>query len=406
MTLVTTILVTIGLSIIEDLRVKKHGRPNLTRVAFVAGAIAQPVVVVATGGVLSPVILAMLMIAFVASTLLERRVSLLLVAIQVLCIASCAVLEYSQVLGPLLPEPFRGATAFVPPQVWLLVWTCVASFLFMVVRALGLRIQSAFGELLLRVTRARDETLRMHGEQLSELMQLTGEIAHELKNPLASVKGLAALLARRSAGQEPEPLRVLRHEVDRMQNILEEFLNYSRPLVPLNLQQTDIYAVIREVVALHEGLTETREVAVAFDTDAVIEIECDPRKIRQILVNLMQNALDACAARGSVSIHVHAMDDKITIELDDSGAGLPSNIASRVFDAGVTSKPGGSGLGLNVARALARQHGGDVSLCNRPEGGCRAALTLPLTVANSAAATAPLGSSLASSSSQPQQGVP
>ena len=368
----------ITLSIVEDFRVQRVGTPDLKRIALVVGAVLQPVVVIATGGVLSPVILAMLLIDFVASTLLERRVSRLLVLLQVGAIFGAALLEYSQIAGPLLPLPFRAETGFTPSPALLLVWTAVSSFVFIVTREMGCRIQSAFGDLLLRALRARDESLRMHQEQLSELTLLSGEIAHELKNPLASVKGLAALIARRMEGEEPEPLAVLRREVDRMQSILDSFLNFSRPLVPLNLATADLCAIAADVCNLHEGMSELKGVRVELDAEQFVEVLCDPRKVRQILVNLLQNALDATAERGRIVIRVGANDAHAHIELEDDGAGLEKDVAARVFEAGVTSKVGGSGLGLSVARGLARQHGGDVTLTNGASRGCIARLTLLL----------------------------
>jgi signal transduction histidine kinase len=368
----------ITLSIMEDFRVRRQGIPDLNRVALVVGAVLQPVALIATGGVLSPVILAMLLIDFVASTLLERRVSRLLVATQVFAIVVAAWLEYSQIIGSLLPVPFRTVTGFTPSPALLLVWAAVASFVFVNTRELGCRIQSAFADLLLRTTRTRDESLRMHQEQMSDLTLLSGEIAHELKNPLASIKGLAALLSRRSPGEEPEPLTVLRREVDRMQNILEGFLNFSRPLVPLNLAPVDLFAIASEVCILHEGMSELRGVQVELDAQGPIEVFCDSRKVRQILVNLFQNALDAAAAHGHISIHLNATAERVELAISDDGAGLDPELADRVFEAGVTNKVGGSGLGLNVARGLARQHGGEVALVSRPSGGCTATLTLPL----------------------------
>lgn len=365
------------LAVMQDVRARRSP-PNLTRIALVVGAVVHPIILIATGGVLSPVILAMLLIDFAASTLLEPRVSRLLLRLQACFILVAAVLEYSQVIGTLIPAPFRAVTGFTPSPALLSLWAMLAIFFFVVTHEFGVRIQSAFSDLLVRAMRARDETLRIHQEQMSELTQLTAEIAHELKNPLASVKGLAALLARRSQGAEPEALSVLRHEVDRMQSTLDEFLNYSRPLVPLNLQDADLTALTREVVALHAGMSESLGIEIHTDVPEQLAIRCDPRKVRQILVNLLQNALDAAAAHGTVSIRVHALGDCAEVHIEDTGKGLEPALADRAFEAGVTNKSGGSGLGLNVARGLARQHGGDVLLVNRTQGGCRATLQLPL----------------------------
>jgi signal transduction histidine kinase len=163
-----------------------------------------------------------------------------------------------------------------------------------------------------------------------------------------------------------------------MQSILDEFLNFSRPLVPLNLASADLCTIVSEVCILHQGMSELMGVKVSLETQGPVEVFCDPRKVRQILVNLFQNALDAAAARGHISIRVQFSGEQAEIDLSDDGGGLDPELAERVFEAGVTKKVGGSGLGLNVARGLARQHGGDVTLVNRPSGGCTALLTLPL----------------------------
>lgn len=381
-TLATVFVSAIVLSILEDLHVQRRGTIDLKRVALVVGAVLQPAVVIATGGILSPIIFAMLMIDFVASTILEKRFSRLLVLLQVADLLVATVLEHSQLIGPLLPDVFRmpmGA-AFSPYLLW--VSCTVATLVFLVTHALGLRIQAAFGDLLLRTTRARDDTLRMHGEQMAELTQLSGEIAHELKNPLASIKGLAALLARRSQGNEPEALVVLRREVDRMQAVLEEFLNFSRPLVPLSVSTADLVAITGEVCAMHFGISEVRNISLSFEPAESLEVQCDARKVRQILVNLLQNALEATPELGKVSVRVQAKESEAVVVIEDTGPGLDSAIRARAFQAGTTTKPDGSGLGLNVARGLARQHGGEVTLINRAEGGCQATLHLPYRISN------------------------
>ncbi len=367
----------IAIMVLEDRKERRDGVPSLKRMALTIGAILQPIGLVATGGVLSPVILAMLLIDFTASTLLELRVSRILVSIQVVAIWGAALLEYSQVIGSLIPLPLRALSGFTPSPVLLLVWVSIATLVFLGTHAMGCRIQGAFAELLHRVVRTRDESLRLHQEQLADLTLLSGEIAHELKNPLASVKGLAALLSRRSQGEEPEALTVLRREVDRMQSILDSFLNFSRPLVPLNVSRCNLEAIATDVCTLHEGMAEEKGVDVELDAPTLAEVHCDPRKVRQILVNLLQNALDATASRGHIHIRVNARGEWGTIAVEDEGPGIDPHLASRIFEAGVTSKPGGSGLGLSVARGLARQHGGDVTLVNGKSGGCVATLTLP-----------------------------
>ena len=206
---------------------------------------------------------------------------------------------------------------------------------------------------------------------------LTSEIAHELKNPLASIKGLAALVAKDVQGRAAERTQVLRGEVDRMQTILDEFLNFSRPLVPLSLSPTDLGSLARDVARLHEGSAAERGVQIEVDAEGPVRLACDPRKVRQVLINLVQNALEASPRGAQVTLAVEHAAAGARVRVSDQGPGLSPDLRERVFEAGVTSKEHGSGMGLVVARGLARQHGGEVTLEVGTGGGLSALLELP-----------------------------
>jgi signal transduction histidine kinase len=127
---------------------------------------------------------------------------------------------------------------------------------------------------------------------------------------------------------------------------------------------------------MHEGMAHERGVEVAV-RGAHAVARCDPRKVKQVLVNLVQNALDASRPGTVLEVEVRAEGDRAAVAVHDRGPGLDPAVAHRAFDPGVTSKESGFGLGLTIARALARQHGGDVELGARAGGGCSAVLTLP-----------------------------
>jgi signal transduction histidine kinase len=231
-----------------------------------------------------------------------------------------------------------------------------------------------------RALAARDDALQSYADESRMLTMLAGEIAHELKNPLASVKGLTGLLAKDAAGPRAEWVGVMRREIERMQSILEEFLNFSRPLVPLAQGEVDLGVLCSDAALLHEGLAAEKGVHIRVEIASELVVRCDRRKVKQVLVNLLQNAIAASPQSGEIVVRVDSSAVEgvavARVVVEDRGKGLSPEIAQRLFTPGATTKSGGSGLGLTVSRALARQHGGELTLRNVPVG-CAAELTLP-----------------------------
>jgi len=332
----------------------------------------------ASGGVESPFLLAAIPLGIITSVAFNPPSQLLVPLVQVgavwmmaACNASGAIPDYNLAV-------FGGGARNGPDVAHVWAMATAYSLVLVASQLLGRKLRKTYATILRRELAAQQEALRDHKEQAEELTALSAEIAHELKNPLASVKGLASLLGQHLPdGKGAERLGVLRREVDRMQSILDEFLNFSRPLVPLALGDADVSALTREVAALHEGLARERAVHLTVE-GAGVTARCDPRKVKQVLINLVQNALDASQRGAEVRVVSEATGEGgALVRVLDRGTGVDPALGDSVFSPGVTTKPNGSGLGLTIARSLARQHGGDLVLRSRSGGGTEALLMLP-----------------------------
>jgi len=381
-TLLAAVVVTISsVFVLEWLRYRRRGLAPAAITQNLAGAIlGVTAIIFASGGIESPFLYVQIPLGILSALFIRAPGQYLVPVFQLASLAVMAWIGASGAIPDFNPASFGGGPRLGQDASHLWWHAGILAFVLVVTQGVGRAVRRSFESILRRRLAAQQESLRAHAERAEELTALSGEIAHELKNPLASVKGLAGLLAQGvPEGKAAERLAVLRREVDRMQVILDEFLNFSRPLVPLALGENDVGALVREVAALHEGMSRERGVGLELRVpEAPIPVRCDPRKVQQILINLVQNALDASPAGAAVEIEAApARGRGARLRVLDRGRGLDASLADAVFSPGVTTKPSGSGLGLTIARSLARQHGGDLTLGPRPGGGTVAELTLP-----------------------------
>ncbi|MEQ1501468.1 MAG: HAMP domain-containing sensor histidine kinase [Myxococcota bacterium] len=338
--------------------------PNIVAMLWI-----QLGVVVMTGGLEGPLFPILPMAALQLAIVFGPSPTLAaVVGAQLVAVWTMAALNAT---GTSLAVPGFGLVATGP------TWpVALASFVTVMLAGavfLGRKVRIVVYELVSDALGATDSERVAHAEHARELVALSGEIAHELKNPLASIKGLSALLARDLTGKSAERLAVLRAEVDRMQETLDQFLDFSRPLVPLTQTDVPVGELADEIVSLCEGVARLRGVTLVAEPTA-LTTRADRRKLRQVLVNLVQNAIEAAPAGTEVTIV--ARPDGPAIEVLDRGPGVDDAVRDVVFEAGVTTRPRGSGLGLTIARALVQQHGGRLALTPRDGGGTRATIVL------------------------------
>jgi len=342
----------------------------------------QSVIIVLTGGLYSPFVVILPAVSLVVGLGTGQvRAGAMLIGAEVGLVgllAADAALGPGRVLASVeFPGmlPGRGGPGFPFAMATLLT---IALLIPLVV---GLLSRGAVERAVAIAREAQAETVATMHDRNRELWALSGAVAHELKNPLASIRGLAGLLAR---PLEPDstPARrmaVLREEVERMGTIITEFLEFSRPLTPMTQRQVDPAVIVERVSALHRPLAAQRSIRLRAEARHTAPVTCDPRKIGQVLANLLHNAIDASAPGTEVWLRVLAHARGVAFEVRDHGSGLDPEIRGRLFRPGATTKPQGNGIGLAVARAIAEQHGGTLELHEHPEGGCRATLVVPST---------------------------
>ncbi len=351
-------------------------RRRALRDAAVALVIAVPVL--ASGGFDSPLLPIAIPICFFIGIIAPTRTLVVFTLTYAGLVGILAFVSGRGLVPDLMPAVFGGGSG--APQSVALLYSKAAGVMVALAYAAGLShvVRRVFREMMGDALDARDEVLRGHDAHARELTALSGELAHELKNPLANVKGLAVLIGRDVTGKGGERLEVLQHEVSRMEEILQDFLTFSRPLSPLNEQEVDLRDLCQSVEALHEGMAHARNVSLELIAPAPVRVSCDPRKVKQILINLVQNALDASPPGAAVELAVlRGSDGGPRVEVCDRGPGIPPGIRAHLFEPGSTTKERGTGLGLALARGLARQHGGELLLEDREGGGCTATLVLP-----------------------------
>jgi two-component system sensor histidine kinase HydH len=222
----------------------------------------------------------------------------------------------------------------------------------------------------------------LHAEQLAAVGQVAAGVAHELRNPLTSVKMLVqtGLEGAPPTGLPAEDLAIIEHEIRRMEACIQTFLDFARP-PHSERRRTDLLAVVRRSLALLEG--RARRQHVTFQTDlprGPIELLIDGEQIHQVLVNLMLNALDAMPQGGELRLEVRPAGDppRVTVRIHDSGKGIAPPILARLFEPFVSGKETGLGLGLSICRRLIEAHGGSITGENTPEGGAVFTFTLPV----------------------------
>ena len=222
----------------------------------------------------------------------------------------------------------------------------------------------------------RNQQTLVSSQKLAAIGQVAAGVAHEINNPLTVILGYARLASRAGTPMDLANVRLVEQESVACQRIVQGLLDLARPQ-RLERTEVDLGDVAREAIQLLEesGALAGRKIDLVVP-DGISPVTGDAGQLRQVVSNLLSNAIHA--ARERVAIRVNTDESTASIVVEDDGDGIEPDVRARVFDPFVTTKRDGTGLGLTIAQSIADAHGGRIEIDSAPGRGTRATLSLPL----------------------------
>ncbi|MBN2315623.1 MAG: GAF domain-containing protein [Sedimentisphaerales bacterium] len=247
----------------------------------------------------------------------------------------------------------------------------------------------AFENALLFKERLRQNERMFRAEQLAMMGQFAAGIAHELRNPLTAIRSTIQYLE--SEFNEGSDQRNLAHgildEVDRLNNIVGNLLSLAKP-AESNPQEIDIHREIERCVNFIEAKAKSQKVTLDTDYGADLpKLRFDPAELRQVLLNVMMNGLQAMPEGGTLAMktsylmpeaHEFISDGRVLIRVEDEGTGIPADVRQRVFEPFFTTKSGGTGLGLAICNSIVKRYNGEIGIAETNRGGTEVSIFLPV----------------------------
>jgi two-component system, NtrC family, sensor histidine kinase HydH len=219
----------------------------------------------------------------------------------------------------------------------------------------------------------------LRSEQLAAVGQLAAGVAHEVRNPLASIKLLVGAALNGGPGRRlsTEDLRVIHAQVGQLEHRVQALLDFARP-PEVNKRLCDLRQLITQSLDLVRGRIQQQNVEVDLNLPADnVMVHVDRDQLTSVLVNLLLNALDAMPGGGRLGIELRQESaEKVRLDISDTGGGIDPTLAGRLFSPFVSTKPTGTGLGLSISRRVVADHGGTLTGVNRAEGGACFTITL------------------------------
>jgi len=215
--------------------------------------------------------------------------------------------------------------------------------------------------------RKETEKYLIQSEKMSVAGQLAAGIAHEIRNPLTSIKGFLQLL-QAGVSRKEEYYKIMIEEIEKMEKITTELLFISKPMTD-NKKWENVIGMLEDVIQLLQPQAKLKNIKLKYDCPNNEQIYCDRSQIKQVLINVVKNAIEAMSERGIVELNVHSNHQHVEIHIRDEGPGIPEEILHKLGEPFFTTKKDGTGLGIMITKQIMEAHGGYLEIKqNEPKG--------------------------------------
>jgi signal transduction histidine kinase len=237
-------------------------------------------------------------------------------------------------------------------------------------------LSGAYNAMVVKLRQSISEQDRL--SRLAATGELSATLAHEIKNPLNAISVAAAYLRENYRGKLiNEFIKIIQSEATRINKLTTNLLNFAKPQNP-EPATSDINELVKETASLLKQESIENNVAIEINKDADIPpFNFDYNQIKQVLLNLIINAFDAVESGGKIKIQTSTSNGKVLLVVEDNGKGISGEDLKNIFNPFFTTKTRGTGLGLAISKKIAKEHGGDLQIENKPSKGSRFTLMLP-----------------------------
>jgi signal transduction histidine kinase len=249
-------------------------------------------------------------------------------------------------------------------------------------------LTESFNVMVANLKQAKQEIEELHHREmeraghLASIGELAAGLAHEIKNPIAGIKGALEVIIQRTDPSDPrkEIFTEILNQTDRIYGIIQDLLNYARPR-EINLKLVDLNECIRRAMTLAQSQTQDKDILFHFDKlNDDLQIFCDENRIQEVVLNLLINSIASIEKRGKVEVTTRKKNSKVMeIKISDDGKGIKAEHLAQVFNPFFTTRRQGTGLGLSICKKIVDAHKGSIDVQSEVGKGTVFVIQLPIT---------------------------